>query len=108
MGEEGTENKGCWKDRPVLVTGGASFIASHPVDTLIFGGAETTVAVDLSSGKLGNLVGSLSSIDFVKMGLEYCGQDDVRKLFSRKELVFRTNARLKILAVESPRMPFNV
>jgi UDP-glucose 4-epimerase len=44
-----------WKNKEVLVTGGASFIGSHLVDTLLKMGASVTVADDLSSGKLANL-----------------------------------------------------
>jgi UDP-glucose 4-epimerase len=44
-----------WKNKRVLVTGGASFIGSHLVDTLLRKGAIVTVAHDLSSGKLENL-----------------------------------------------------
>lgn len=44
-----------WKDRTVLVTGGASFIGSHLVDTLIKRDAAVRVADDFSSGKLSNL-----------------------------------------------------
>ena len=44
-----------WKNKEVLVTGGASFIGSHLVDTLLKMGAVVTVADDLSSGKLTNL-----------------------------------------------------
>jgi nucleoside-diphosphate-sugar epimerase len=44
-----------WKNKKVLVTGGASFIGSHLVDSLLMKGAVVTVADDLSSGKLENL-----------------------------------------------------
>jgi nucleoside-diphosphate-sugar epimerase len=43
------------KGKLVLVTGGASFIASHLVDTLLKQGADVKVADDFSSGKLENL-----------------------------------------------------
>ena len=43
------------KGKLVLVTGGASFIGSHLVDTLLEKGAEVRVADDFSSGKLKNL-----------------------------------------------------
>ncbi len=44
-----------WAERPVLVTGGASFIGSHLVDALIARGASVRVADDLSSGTVDNL-----------------------------------------------------
>ena len=44
-----------WKNKTVLVTGGASFIGSHLVDSLLKEGAIVTVADDFSSGKLSNL-----------------------------------------------------
>jgi nucleoside-diphosphate-sugar epimerase len=43
------------KGKKILVTGGASFIASHLVDTLLKAGAEVVAADDFSSGKLENL-----------------------------------------------------
>ena len=44
-----------WENRPVLVTGGASFIGSHLVDALLERGARVRVVDDLSSGRLYNL-----------------------------------------------------
>jgi len=44
-----------WKNRVLLVTGGASFIGSHLVDSLLRRGALVKVADDFSSGKLANL-----------------------------------------------------
>ncbi|MGE3075308.1 MAG: NAD-dependent epimerase/dehydratase family protein [Dehalococcoidia bacterium] len=55
-----------WAGRPVLVTGGASFIGSHLVEALIQRGAAVRVADDLSSGALDNLRVNLDAgrIDF--------------------------------------------
>lgn len=53
-----------WPGKPVLVTGGASFIGSHLVEKLVGAGAKVRVADDLSSGKLENLSRILEQIDF--------------------------------------------
>lgn len=55
-----------WKDKKVLVTGGASFIGSHLVDKLVALNARVRVADDLSSGRLENLKESIASIDFLE------------------------------------------
>jgi len=44
-----------WNNRPVLVTGGASFIGSHLVEKLVDLGSEVVVADNLSSGRKENL-----------------------------------------------------
>src|SRR5438034_10622346 len=44
-----------WPSRPVLVTGGASFIGSALVEELVARGASVRVIDDLSSGKLENI-----------------------------------------------------
>ena len=53
-----------WSSRKVMVTGGASFIGSHLVERLVTLGSSVSVADDLSSGKLENLSGVRSEIDF--------------------------------------------
>jgi nucleoside-diphosphate-sugar epimerase len=44
-----------WKDKKVLVTGGASFIGSHLVDALLERGARVLVVDDLTSGRVSNI-----------------------------------------------------
>jgi len=57
-----------WKNKKILVTGGASFIGSHLVDDLISKNLEVRVVDDLSSGKFENIKQHVSnkSIEFVK------------------------------------------
>ena len=64
-----------WKDRRVLVTGGASFIGSHLVDALVERGAQVRVVDNLSSGKLENIQGHLDAgrIEFFEQDLKEPG-----------------------------------
>lgn len=55
-----------FSDKKVLVTGGASFIGSHLVDSLLDNGAEVRVADDLSSGRLTNIKYTLKKISQVE------------------------------------------
>ena len=48
-----------WKGVHVLVTGGASFIGSHLVDSLVAKGANVRVVDNLSSGRRANLAAHL-------------------------------------------------
>ncbi|MCR4305882.1 MAG: NAD-dependent epimerase/dehydratase family protein, partial [Candidatus Daviesbacteria bacterium] len=57
-----------WKNRKILVTGGASFIGSHLVDRLVPLAAAVRVVDDLSSGKKENIQIHLKNkaIEFVQ------------------------------------------
>ena len=60
-----------WKNKRVLVTGGASFIGSHLVDALIEKGARVRVVDDLSSGKIENIKIHIDSgkVEFIEVDL---------------------------------------
>jgi UDP-glucose 4-epimerase len=81
-----------WREVPVLVTGGASFIGSHLVDELVKLSAKVTVVDNLSSGRLDNLSESLEKINFVKVDLEYCDVDRAVELFKGIDIVFHLAA----------------
>jgi len=69
-----------WKNKRVLVTGGASFISSHLVEKLVGLGAEIIVADNLSSGKKENLNNVLSEITLHVGDLrDRCFADSVMK-----------------------------
>ena len=81
-----------WKERTVLVTGGASFIGSHLVDKLVSLGSRVTVVDDLSSGTLQNLSQSKDKINFIKQDLEYITKEELKKIFKDQEYVFHLAA----------------
>lgn len=58
-----------WKEKKVLVTGGAGFVGSHVVEMLIEKKAKVTVADDLSNGTIKNLSNVMSEIIFSKEDL---------------------------------------
>jgi len=75
-----------WTGKKVLVTGAASFIASHLCDRLVSLGAKVTGIDDLSSGKLENLSECMDKMEFIqgdlfkdkyRSYLPYNGQDAV-------------------------------
>ena len=62
-----------WKDRPVLVTGGAGFIGSHLTIALVNRGARVTVVDNLERGRKENLGQVLDRIDFFPLDLREPG-----------------------------------
>lgn len=81
-----------YENKPVLVTGGASFIGSHLVDKLAKLGSKVTVIDNLRSGKLENLKQSLDKINFVKADLEYIELNRLTNLFKGHSIVFHLAA----------------
>jgi nucleoside-diphosphate-sugar epimerase len=81
-----------WKDRPVLVTGGASFIGSHLVEALVERGARVKVVDDLSSGQLDNLRSLISEerVEFIRADLKKPGA--VLEAVDRTSVVFHLAA----------------
>lgn len=79
-----------WKYKKCLVTGGASFIGSHLVESLIDKGAAVRVADDLSSGKISNLSSVFSDIEFVEGDLKHI--DFAKKATAGCDAVFHLAA----------------
>lgn len=77
-----------WNGKKVLVTGSASFIASHLCDRLVELGARVIGVDDLSSGKIENLSECIDKIHFIEEDLFY-----ERRAFIRgAEIVFHLAA----------------
>ncbi|MGH9196728.1 MAG: NAD-dependent epimerase/dehydratase family protein, partial [Acidimicrobiia bacterium] len=81
---------GFYEGRPVLVTGGASFIGSNLVEKLLHAGAKVRVVDDLSSGRKGNLSHVKDDIELVVTNLlDPSAATDVSK---NQEVVFHLAA----------------
>lgn len=74
-----------WKEKNVLVTGGAGFIGSHLVNKLVALGANVTVIDDLSRGKLENLKNSFPKIKFIQTDLS---KEESQTYFDNQDFVF--------------------
>ena len=81
-----------WQGKPVVVTGGASFIGSHLVDALVTRGAEVRVVDDLSSGTRRNLRPHLETraIEFIEGDLRE--SDIARAAVRGRDVVFHLAA----------------
>jgi UDP-glucose 4-epimerase len=81
-----------WLGRRVVVTGGASFIGSHLVDSLLEQGAEVRIADNLSSGSNANIQAHLDSerVDFREGDL--LDQDFARAAVEGMQTVFHLAA----------------
>lgn len=81
-----------WKNKKVLVTGGASFIGSHLVDKLIEKGAKVRVADNLSSGKIENIKEHIKNkrIEFYKGELR--DSSFTKKVMQGQDIVFHLAA----------------
>ncbi len=93
----------------VLVTGGAGFIGSHVVDRLVKDGYKVKVLDNLSSGKLDNIQGHLSSkrVDFVKGDIR--DVSFVRKSFEGIDTIIHMAALVSVpLSIENPTLTFDI
>jgi nucleoside-diphosphate-sugar epimerase len=81
-----------WRNKKVLVTGGASFIGSHLVDRLVEKGAKVRVVDNLSSGKIDNIKEHIKnkSIEFFKGDLR--DTSFTQKIMKGQEIVFHLAA----------------
>jgi UDP-glucose 4-epimerase len=95
--------------KKVLVTGGAGFIGSHVVDRLVHEGYEVRVLDNLSTGKLDNIQGHLSSgkVELVKGDIR--GVPLVTECLNGVDVVIHMAALVSVpLSVENPDLTFDI
>jgi nucleoside-diphosphate-sugar epimerase len=76
--------------RAALVTGGAGFIGSHLVDSLVAAGWRTRVLDDFSSGREENLQAACAAIEVVRGSL--CDSETLERALRGVEVVFHQGA----------------
>ena len=76
-----------WKNKRVLVAGGAGMIGSHMARELLSRGAKVTIVDDLSSGSLKNIRDILPDVEFFKRDLRKALVCD--RLTRGKDIVFQ-------------------
>ena len=86
----GRRFKVAYANRPVLITGGASFSGSHLAEIRVDAGAVVTVADDLSSGQLENLAAVQSRVRFLKGDLRE--PEFAKSACNSQEIVFHLAA----------------
>ncbi len=81
-----------WKNKKVLVTGGAGFIGSHVVEKLVARGATVTVLDNLQNGKAENLDSVKDQIIFIQG--DCMNTADAEKACNGQEVVLNLAARV--------------
>lgn len=84
--------KNFWKNKKVLVTGGAGFIGSHVVEKLVARGAKVTVLDNLQNGKLSNLKHLEKKYAFIKG--DCTNPKTAEKVCINKDIVMNLAARV--------------
>jgi len=97
------------KHKKVLVTGGAGFIGSHLVDSLVSCGAEVTIIDNLSSGNLKNLNNTIHKVKFKKIDVR--NYLEIKRIIKEDEIeiIFHCAANANVpYSVENPAYDFEV
>lgn len=84
--------KNFWKNKKVLVTGGAGFIGSHVVEKLVERGAMVTVLDNMQNGKLKNLSAVKSDISLIHG--DCSNLDDALRACRKIDIVMNLAARV--------------
>ena len=91
------------KNKKVLVTGGAGFIGSNLVDSLLSNGNQVVCLDNFSTGKRENLKDYMDNPDFRLIEGDIRNYDDCQAAVSGVEIVFHEAALGSV-----PRIPYQV
>ena len=94
-----------FKDKKILVTGGAGFVGSNLVERLVKEEADVTVLDDLFTGDLSNIE-CIKNVTFIKGSVT--DFDLVEELVQKVDIVFNLACRNIIVSTQRPREDFNV
>jgi UDP-glucose 4-epimerase len=95
-----------YRNKRVLVTGGAGFIGSHLADALVAAGARVLVIDDLSAGRMDNLEDCIAKIEFRQ--LDITNASNLDGLMNDTDIVFHLAANASVpKSVENPRHDFD-
>jgi len=95
-----------YKDKKVLITGGAGFIGSHLAEVLVRNGAHVRIVDDLSAGSLQNILDYRSLVEFQQSDLREEGV--AAKCLDGIEVVFHLAANASVPhSVNNPREDFS-
>tara|TARA_B100000902_G_C27318253_1_gene922647 strand:- start:2773 stop:3807 length:1035 start_codon:yes stop_codon:yes gene_type:complete len=79
-----------YKNKKIVITGGASFIGSHLAELLLDNGAKITIIDNLSSGTKGNINQIINDVNFIKGDVRE--KDIIDKALKGNEMVFHLAA----------------
>jgi len=96
------------KYKKALVTGGAGFIGSHLVDSLLADGLEVVSLDDYSSGKHDNLKHLSENPNFKEVDCDVTDYDNLKKHFDGVDIVFNEMASKMTICLKDPRRDLEV
>jgi UDP-glucose 4-epimerase len=94
--------------KKALVTGGAGFIGSHIVESLLNLGVEVVSIDDYSGGKSENLAGFTNNPLLTEARCDVTDYDTLKKYFDGVEVVFHNAASKKTICLKDPRRDLDV
>lgn len=98
-----------FKNKKVIVTGGAGFIGSHICEELVGLGSNVYCMDNLSAGKKSNIDFLISSENFYLVEKDVCDHDkEMDKIFEGTDIIFHNAASKKNICLDNPQRDLEV